>query len=40
MDDLARRRVTAAYYAMIEQVDAAFGRILQGWRIGPGGHTI
>ena len=29
MDDLARRRVTAAYYAMISQVDAAFGRMLQ-----------
>ncbi len=29
MDDLARRRVTAAYYAMIEQVDAAFGRMLK-----------
>ncbi len=29
MDDLARRRVTAAYYAMIEQVDDAFGRMLK-----------
>lgn len=27
-DALARRRMTAAYYAMVEQVDAAFGRIL------------
>lgn len=28
MDSLARRRMTAAYYAMVEQVDAAFGRML------------
>jgi arylsulfatase A-like enzyme len=29
MDDLARRKVTAAYYAMVSQVDQAFGRMLQ-----------
>lgn len=29
MDELARLRVTAAYYAMIEQGDDAFGRILK-----------
>jgi arylsulfatase A-like enzyme len=27
-DALARQRMTAAYYAMVEQVDAAFGRML------------
>jgi len=29
MDELGRRRVTAAYYAMIEQVDDAFGRMVK-----------
>ncbi|MCU0247940.1 MAG: sulfatase-like hydrolase/transferase, partial [Bryobacter sp.] len=27
-DELARRKMTAAYYAMVEQVDSAFGRML------------
>jgi arylsulfatase A-like enzyme len=41
MSDLARRRVTAAYYAMIEQVDTAFGRMLQALEdSGQAGNTL
>jgi arylsulfatase A-like enzyme len=41
MDDLARRRVTAAYYAMVEQVDSAFGRMLKALEdSGQAGNTI